>query len=395
MQNSKLSATQKGKKLRVGSLALLILIVVLFFFYEEDKADIDKEEFVKVEIGSIEDLVTAQGRLEAREYVDVGAQVSGQLKKVVFELGATVKEGDLLAEIDPEIYAATVRADEANLKTLEAQFVEQKALIEQAELIHERNKKLIESGAISRETFEKTETDLKVARARLESLSARIEEANSKLQANRTNLNYTKIYAPISGTIVEQSAQEGETLNANQTTPKVFKIANLELMTVRAQVAEADISKIKEKMAVYFTTLGSRERRWEGVVRQILPTPDIVADVVLYNVLVDVENKDRVLMSDMSTQMFFVVGSAKNVPIVNVRSLLRRQPDKDVDFAKAYVVRKRDKTGKTEERTVLVGIMSRTEAEIIEGLESGDEILLPNIQDPSDKEKQRLMMPRI
>src|SRR5690606_5486139 len=112
---------------------------------------------------------------------------------------------------------------------------------------------------------------------------------------NKANLNYTSIYAPMSGTVVRQDAREGQTVNANQQAPIILQIANLETMTVRAQVAEADVTRLAAGMDVYFTTLGAQGRRWYGTVRQVLPAPEIVNEVVLYNVLVDVDNSDGFL----------------------------------------------------------------------------------------------------
>ena len=255
-----------------------------------DAADI---EFVAVTTGRIEETVTAQGKIETKEYVDVGAQVSGQLKKIHVEIGDTVKAGDLLAEIDPRVYESRVEADRAQLKTLAAQLAEQQAQITLARQVLERNRRLIKSNAVSQEVLEDSEAALKVALARAASLKAQIEQAQSTLKGDETNLSYTKIYAPIDGTVVSQSAREGQTLNASQQAPVIVQLANLNAMTVRAQVAEADVMRLRVGMPVYFTTLGSLDRRWQGTVRQILPSPEIINEVVLYNALVDVDNRDR------------------------------------------------------------------------------------------------------
>jgi macrolide-specific efflux system membrane fusion protein len=283
-----------------------------------------KYTLVEIRRDTIEDVVTAQGKLEPKEYVDVGAQVSGQLKKLHVEIGDSVKIGDLIAEIDAKVYESEVAGNEARLKTLKAQRAQNVAQVKQAKQKLDRNAQLIQSQAISREVFEDAETALKVAEAQLMSLNAQIEEAESTLEGNKANLNYTNIYAPMNGTVVVQSAREGQTLNANQTAPTLVQLANLDTMTVRAQVAEADITRLTTGIPVYFTTLGAGERRWQGSVRQILPSPQTVNDVVLYNVLVDVGNEDRQLMTGMSTQMFFTLGRAENVPVIPASSLNRQ-----------------------------------------------------------------------
>lgn len=332
----------------------------------------------EVTIGDMESLVTAQGTIEPRDSVDVGAQVSGLIKKLHVEIGDTVKEGDLVAEIDPDVYETQVRADQARLKTLEAQKAEQESLVRQAESKFNRNKALVSAKAVSKETFEDSQFSLDVARANLAALEAQIEESQSSLEGDQVNLGYTKIYAPMDGTVVDQSVEEGQTINANQTAPVIVTVAKLDVMTVRAQVAEADIMKLGVDMPAYFTTLGSDTRRWEGKIRQILPTPETVNDVVLYNVLVDVENKDRSLMSGMTTQTFFVLGRAKDAMIIPVGGLGKRLESGDSAAGKAYEVRVAldEKGEQLETRTVHVILSDRTHAAISDGIKTGDRVLV-------------------
>jgi len=348
-----------------------------------------------VEVGrsDIEELVTAQGKLEPKEFVDVGAQVSGQLKKFHVEIGDNVKAGQLLAEIDPKIYAARVRADEARLKVLGAARLEQEALVAQAERSLARNEKLLKSRTIAEQAHEDAETALKVAQAKLLSIEAQTDEARSTLDGDQLNLEYTKIYAPIDGTVVLRGVREGQTLNASQSAPTILQLANLDTMTVKAQVAEADISRLKLGMPVYFRTLGSTDRRWDGTARQILPSPEVINDVVLYNVLVDVDNRDRGLMTGMSTQMFFVLGQASNVPVVPVTALRKRLEGEDTAAGQAFEVHIPD-GDQSKKTTVRVGLMNRTHAEIREGLKPGDRIVLPLVQ-PRATPAAGMRMPRL
>lgn len=327
-----------------------------------------------VEQGNLESVVTAQGTLEPKDYVDVGAQVSGLVKVLHVEIGDSVKEGDLIAEIDPDVYEAQMQASEAELKVLEAQKAEQQSLVNQAQQKFSRNEKLIKAKAISVEVLQDSQTDLDVAKAKLISLDAQIEKAQSSLAGNKTNLSYTKIYSPMDGTVVSQSVKEGQTINANQTAPVIVQVANLSVMTAKAQVAEADISKLSAGMPVYFTTLGSKERKWDGTVRQILPTPETINDVVLYNVLVDAHNADGRLMTSMTAQMFFVLGRAENVPLVPVSVLQKRAPEKDTEKGQAYAVSVPGKSG-PEDRIVVIGLSDRSKAQVVEGLSAGDRVI--------------------
>lgn len=366
------------RKIVLFILALLLLGGAVFaglHFRNAGQAGPSAPATARITRGDIESVVTAQGKLEPKDYVDVGAQVSGLVRKLHAEIGDTVKQGDLIAEIDPDVYEAQVRAAAARLKTLEAQMQEQTAQAEQARQKFERHEKLIKDKAVSREALEDAQTTLNIAQARLQSLAAQIEEAQSTLEGHQTNLGYTRIDAPMDGTVVSQAVKEGQTINANQTAPVIVQVANLSTMTVRAQVAEADVMKLTTDMPVYFTTLGAQGRRWQGTVRQILPSPENVNDVVLYNVLVDVDNEDGQLMTGMTTQMFFVMGEARDVPVIPVSALTRRLPQQDTADGKAYEIRMAGRQPQT--RTVIVGLSDRTRAAIIDGLAEGDEIMIP------------------
>jgi macrolide-specific efflux system membrane fusion protein len=285
----------------------------------------------------------------------------------------------LLAEIDPRVYQAQVEASEAKINSLRAQLNQQKAELTLAEQNLKRNQSLIAVNAVSQQTLQESESQAAVAKAQADSIAAQIQETESNLKGVRTNLSFTKIYAPMSGTVTTMPAREGQTLNANQTAPTILQIANLDVMTVRAQVAEADVTRLKEGMPAYFTTLGNSERRWQGTVRQIQPAPEIVNDVVLYDVLIDVKNEDRQLMTGMTAQVFFIFGKAENATTIPAEALTRRAPDQDSDKGKAYRVSTLTDAGR-EERIIHVGLQTRTQAQIIDGLEPGERILLRRAQ---------------
>ncbi len=371
---------------------ILALACGLYFHLREDKPDQQViETIVPVTRGDIEQVITSQGKLEPKEYVDVGVQVSGQLKKLAVDVGDNVKKGDLIAEIDPKIYNSRVEAAEGRLKTLEAQLAEQAAQTLLARQQADRNRKLFKSKAVSQELAQTSDTNLKVAQARLVSLQAQIDAARSSLQEEQTNLDFTTIYAPIDGTVVVQTSREGQTLNANQMAPVIVQLANLDTMTVRAQVAEADVLNVKEGMDVYFTILGNLKRKWLGKVRQVLPSPQIVNAVVLYDVLVDVDNNDRQLMTGMTTQMFFVQGQAKNALLIPSNALVKPMPEKNNANGNAFLVRVLNGKKKTE-KIVYVGLQNRNQAEIREGLTDKDRVVIEMAKPP---EKPGSGMPRM
>ena len=378
---SELKESGKSRRLWQALLVFMLVLVVAssaYYLWFADSADnAPALNSVEVQRGNIEDVVTAQGTLEPKAYVDVGVQVSGQLKKIYVDIGDTVKRGDLIAEIDSQIYESRVQADQAKIKTLGAQVEQQVAQLNLARQKFKRTKTLRQSKAISEESYLESEASLKVSEAQLQAIKAQLEETRSTLEGDRANLSYTKIYAPMDGTVVQQKAREGQTLNANQSAPVIVQLADLDTMTVRAQVAEADIMRLKPNLPIYFTTLGSSDRRWQGKIRQILPAPETINNVVLYNVLVDVDNHDRQLMTGMSTQMFFLLGSVKDALVVPVAVLGKRMLMQDNEQGHAYQIKQLvDK--EAVEKIVYIGMMDRTKAEVRAGLKEGDRVVAPS-----------------
>lgn len=331
--------------------------------------------------GTIEQTVTALGSLQPKDYVDVGAQVSGQLKTVHVEVGDEVKEGDLLAEIDAKVYETEVAAARARLTDLQSQLAGAQAELVLAQRQYNRNRDLAKIDAVSKDDLDTTETAVKTIAAQIGSLKAQIEQQKSTVEGGEVNLGYTKIYAPMSGTVTSQTALQGQTLNANQTAPTILTISDLNTMTVEAEVAEADVGKLKAGMPVYFTTLGQPDRRWESTVRQVLPTPEIVNEVVLYTVLIDIANPDRELMKDMTAQVFFLLGQAEDVVTVPVAAV-NEGPD-----GKPYVLVMTNDGPRA--RNVETGLANRISVEIKSGLEAGETVVTATVSADAAAESSR------
>lgn len=332
-----------------------------------------------VERGDIEDSTTALGNLQPREYVDVGTQVSGQLRTLHHDVGATVKKGDLLAEIDPTVYLARVEADRAQLLNLRAQLADKQSQLVLAQQQFQRQTNLARANATSQDAVQSAEAAQRSAAAQVEALKAQIQQTESTLKGDEANLGYTKIYAPMSGTIVSQTARQGQTLNASQQAPIIYRIADLSTMTVWTQVSEADVAKLRLGMDAYFTTLGQPERRWHGKLRQIMPTPEVLNNVVLYNALFDVPNPDNELMTQMSAQVFFVAAAAKDVPLVPIGALRPAGRGALGDAGatgRRFAARVVAADGSIKERAVTVGVTNRVAAEVREGLEVGDRVIV-------------------
>ncbi|TFF49888.1 efflux RND transporter periplasmic adaptor subunit [Pseudomonas putida] len=345
---------------------------------------------VAVTRADIESSVTALGTLQPRRYVDVGAQASGQIRNLHVEVGDQVRKGQLLVEIDPSTQQAKLDAGRFSIDNLKAQLAEQRAQLKLAQQQLKRQRELAAVGATREEDLQTAEAQLNVTQARIDMYQAQIRQANASLRSDEAELGYTRIFAPMDGTVVAVDAREGQTLNAQQQTPLILRIAKLSPMTVWAQVSEADIGKIQPGMTAYFTTLAGGKRRWTSTVRQVLPIPPKPLDqtsqgggspasatagatgsqVVQYTVLLDVDNPDGALMAEMTTQVFFVVGQASQVLSAPLAAL----DDSDSEGLRLAQVFGRD--GKVEQRKVRTGLSDRLRVQILDGLSEGDRLVI-------------------
>lgn len=338
---------------------------------------------VTVQRGAIESSVNALGTLQPRRYVDVGAQASGQILKLHVDVGDEVRKGQLLVEIDPSTQQARVDAGRYSIDNLKAQLAEQRAEHELARQQYQRQQRLAERQATRTEDVQVAATRMQATQARIAMFQAQIRQAEATLRSDEAELGYTRIYAPMSGTVVALDARVGQTLNAQQQTPLILRIAKLSPMTVWAQVSEADIGRIRPGMPAWFTTLSGEGRRWEARVRQILPVPPKPLErmsqgggsptesstggrVVLYTVLLDVDNDDNTLMAEMTTHIFFIDGRAQDTLTIPLAAL-------QADGQSVMVV---GKGNDLQTREIHTGLRDRLSVQVLSGLDEGDRLLL-------------------
>ena len=438
----------------VWSLTLVALLGVIGYWrFGGETAPESRPLLATVERGDIENAVTAAGFLQPSTFVDVGAQVSGLLEVLHVEVGEVVAAGDLLAEIDATVQFNRVEASRASLRALEAQLSAREASLKLATANAERQARLMDEDATTEADFDNAMNGLASAQSGLVQLESQIAQSKASLASDEAQLGYTKIFAPAAGTVVSIDKKEGQTLNANQQTPIILRIADLSTMTVEAQVSEADVSKLSRGMDVYFTTLGGGARRWTSKLRQILPTPVVTNNVVLYTAVFDVDNTDNALYANMTAQIFFVTSSAKNVLKVPVGALTyadkagrpagaaqsfaaggmvggmggggnapggqgadiqerpasmdpetaarirqrmaERQaqgtgaPRPDRPQAAVATVQVALSDGKFETREIRVGVTSRIAAEVLSGLEEGEQVVAGVLQSRAGPDEQR------
>ncbi|KWV83767.1 efflux RND transporter periplasmic adaptor subunit [Pseudomonas fluorescens] len=380
------------KRPRPARRALLVVAclipIVAFATWQGLTPGRDALATVTVTRADIENSVTALGTLQPRRYVDVGAQASGQIRKIHVEAGDQVQEGQLLVEIDPATQKAKLDASRYAIENLQAQLQEQKAQHQLARQKYQRQQRLSAGNATREEDVQTAKAELNATQARVEMFQAQIRQAQASLRSDEAELGYTRIYAPMTGTVVAVDARVGQTLNAQQQTPLILRIAKLSPMTVWAEVSEADIGHVKPGMSAYFTTLSGGSRRWTSTVRQIQPIPPKPLNetqsngspsstsksgtgrVVLYTVLLDVDNADNALMAEMTTQVFFVASQVKDALTVPVAAL------QGVPGSTAQIARVVAKNGAIEDREVRLGISDRLRVEVLGGLNEGDHLLI-------------------
>lgn len=338
-------------------------------------------------VADIQDVVLASGTVKAYKQVSVGAQVSGQIKSLKVALGDHVKKGQLVAEIDSLTQANALASAEYSLQNLQAQLRSKQATLKQAQLAYARQQMMLAGDASSRENFESAEATLNSTRADIAALQAQIRDGAIKVDTARLNLGYTRITAPIDGEVVAVVAQEGQTVNANQSTPTIIKVARMDTVTVKAQISEADVVRVKPGLPVYFTILGDPDHRYRTTLRAIEPAPDSIlqddtststttstsssssSTAIYYNGLLDLPNPDGKLRISMTTQVNIVLAEAKDALVVPSTALGAK------DAQGRYTVRVLDAQGQAQERQVRIGINTNAQVQIIEGLKAGERVV--------------------
>lgn len=377
----------------VTSLAVLVVLVALGL---RSLASPKPPQYLsaKVERTDLENTVLATGTLQAFQQVDVGAQVSGQLKALKVKLGDKVTKGQWLAQIDPVLAQNGLRQSEADEQNLQASRRSTAAQLKQAELAFARQRQMLPDDATSRQDYESAQATLDTQRATLAGLDAQIRKAGVAIESAKANVGYTRIVAPIDGQVVAIVTQEGQTVIAQQQAPVILKLADMDTITVKAQVSEADVIRIEPGQTAYFTILGDPDKRYYGKLRAIEPAPQNFLDTqstlgggatrnntaVFYNALFDVPNADHRLRISMTAQVNVLLGTAKQALSVPVAALGKKVgPDR----YEVRVLDKDAKDGKAVTRQIVTGLNNNVRVEVREGLTADDRVVIGDAGDAS------------
>lgn len=345
----------------------------------------------EVERTNLEDTVLASGTIKSERDVNVGAQVSGQIKRLHVALGDQVKQGQLLAEIDSTTQNNTLRNAEAQVALLQAQLQAKEALYRQAEITFKRQQGLFKLDAASKAELDGAEATLATTRADINALQAQIRQANISVDTARVNLGYTRILAPIDGVVTGVIAEEGRTVNAVQSAPTIIKLSRLDSVLIKAQISEADVVRVQPGLPVYFTILGEPQKRYEAKLRTIEPSPESeqvdtstktttstsssTTSAVYYNGLFEVPNPDGKLRVAMTAQVFIVLAKADDVLAIPASALGKRNR-KDDTFAVRVLEGEPGGVQRVVDRQVKVGLNNRVQAQVLSGLKEGERVVV-------------------
>jgi macrolide-specific efflux system membrane fusion protein len=382
---------------RVFKYLLLLLVVMalgaggLLWYRHRHAADpLAGVITAEAERGDIELAVLATGALRPAKMVAVGAQVSGRITALNVKLGQTVKAGDLIAQIDSLPQQNALKTANAALANVQAQLQEKQASLVYAKQALRRAQSAFDTHATSQDALQSAQTTVLTTEAQIAALNAEIVEAQIGVQIANINLQYTRVTAPIDGTVLLIIAQQGQTLNAAQSTPTIVVLGQIDNMTVRAEISEADVTKVKPGQDVYFTVLGDPVKQFHGKLESVDPAPDTLrsdseiattnnnissnssdstATAVYYYGRFDVPNPDRFLKTYMTAEVHIVLGEAKNAVIVP-STAIRTNPKNGNTFVEVI-----GNDGSVERRKVEVGLDDKVRAEIKSGLDAGERVV--------------------
>jgi macrolide-specific efflux system membrane fusion protein len=339
-------------------------------------------------IEHIEEAVLASGTIQPFKLVSVGAQASGRILALHVALGDQVTKGQLIAEIDPSTERNALEIAAATLEQQRAQRASRASALKAAELAFKRAATTYPQEASSQVDYEAAEAAYEGAKADVAALDAQIRQATVQVDTARVTLGYTKVIAPMAGTVIAIVAPEGQTVNAVQAAPTIVKLADLETMTVKAQVSEADVTRVHAGLKVHFTILGAPERRYEATLRAVEPAPESMAidtsaspgggsstggatsTSVYYNGLFEIANPDHQLRPVMTAQVNIVLDKADHALLIPAGALRDTQPDG------RRSVRVVGAKGHVEPRLVQIGINNRVMAQVLSGLTAGERVIV-------------------
>ena len=369
---------KKVTKWGIGLLAVAALAAGMWWWLKpKNEINYLTEPVVRT---SIAQTVSATGEISAAQLVDVGAQASGQIKKLHVTLGQQVKKGDLIAEIDSTSQLNNLNTNKAKLDTYQAQLVSAEIALRSADKKYKREQALWQEDATSREALEDAQDAFAAAKASVAELKSSIRQTQIAINTAEADLGYTRITAPMDGTVVAIPVEEGQTVNANQTTPTIVQVADLSTMLNKMQIAEGDVNKVKAGMKLTFTTLSQPDNVREATLESIDPglttmsqgsyttSTDTTDSAIYYYARSLVPNEDNVLHIGMTTENTITINQAEKVLAVPKLAVKQRG-------GKQYV-RVLGENKQPQEKEITTGLSDNMSTEVKSGLSEGENVII-------------------
>ena len=314
------------KKYLIGTIVLVIILAIVISNFMKNRV---RYQTAPIKRRTITQVVEASGTINPVNTVSVGSTVSGLISAIYVDFNSKVTKGQLLAEIDPRTFQATVDQNQASMNSAEADLANREATLEMSEKTLRRYRNLYARSFIPKADLDQAEADYKSNLAQVNAAKAKISQTRAQYNQSLVNLNYTKITAPVSGMIISREIDLGQPVAASFQAPELFTIAqDLEKMQIEVNVSEADIGDVKEGQEVTYTLDGYPNSIFNGKVTQVRISPTTVSNVVTYSVIVTVDNKDLKLKPGMTANVSII--TAKNEDVLSVPNIaLKFTPQTD------------------------------------------------------------------
>lgn len=359
---------------------LAVLIVVVFSsFNKNDTSALFTHNITRT---NIDQSIEAFGGVFAKKQVDVGAQISGQITKLYVKIGDSVKAGDLIAQIDKDKQQNDLDIIKAQFESAKANLKSKEVALEIADSQYKREQKLYDNKATSLENLETLKNNFYALQANVAELKAQIIQLEIQFKNAEKDLSYTTITAPMDGVIINVAVEEGQSVRAGDIAPTIVRIADLNEMEIRMEIAEADVNKIKIGTAVKFSLLDNPEKKYEAQISSIDPADTTISDATsnssssstssstsatYYYAKVFVKNTDNFLRIGMGTENSIVIASAQNVLYAPTYAI---KNDKNGYFVELL------KGEKIIKSYIKIGIRDTVNTQIIQGVSENDKLVL-------------------
>ncbi|NIG20262.1 efflux RND transporter periplasmic adaptor subunit [Pantoea sp. Al-1710] len=375
---------------------VILAIIILVWAYSSSRPKPNPLVTAVVRQGNIENVIAATGKMDAIERVNVGAQVSGQVKKLYIKAGDNVSKGELIAEIDDQPQRSDLRNAQAALSVAQADLETREATLVRQDAQFKRLQQMIKANLVSRQDFDEAAEAWSTARAELTAQKARVIQAQIEVDKKQLDLSYTRIMAPMDGTVIAIVTKQGQTVNAAQSAPTIAKLAQLGTMTIKVQVSEADITNIHPGQQAWFTTFANPDKRYNATLRSIELAPESVMKddalmgnsestpasstnaAIYYNALLDVPNPDNTLRISMTAQVNLLRDTAKDALLIPVQATKK-------DAEGKTFVEVANKENQPEKRIITTGISDSVDIQVLSGLKAGEKVILATQAVGADK----------